>query len=181
MTEGGSAMFCDECKKRPATVHVTKIVNGQKSEVNLCEECARAHHKEWSMAYDDNFPINKFLAGLLGFDTGKTASSVNLNLHAPGKCEHCGANYNQISQTGRLGCHQCYDRFQDKVEPLLRRVQGSNRHTGKVPKRSGGSIRLQREIQNLRARLQQHVSNEEFEQAARLRDQIRELEKGMAE
>ncbi|MBC9785219.1 MULTISPECIES: UvrB/UvrC motif-containing protein [Heliobacterium] len=175
-------MYCDECKKRPATVHLTKIINGEKSEVNLCEECARAQHKEWSMAFDDDFPINKFLAGLLGFDAHQQqAKQVNFGFAPPEKCENCGATYNQISQTGRLGCNHCFIQFKDKMEPLLRRVQGSNRHTGKVPQRTGGTIRVQREIQQLRAKLQQHVALEEFEQAARVRDRIRDLEKELSE
>lgn len=174
-------MYCDECKKRPATVHLTKIMNGEKSEVNLCQECARAQQKEWGIAFEANFPINKFLAGLLGYDAHQADPSVDLSFAAPEKCDNCGLNYNQISQIGRLGCDRCYEQFQDKVEPLLRRVQGSTRHTGKVPQRTGGTIRLQREIQALRAALQQHVTREEFEQAAKIRDKIRDLEKEISE
>ncbi|MDD2421924.1 MAG: UvrB/UvrC motif-containing protein [Heliobacteriaceae bacterium] len=174
-------MFCEECKKRPATVHLTKIVNGVKSEVNLCEECAHSHHKELGLAFEVNFPINKFLAGLLGYNPNKEEKAVNLNFAAVEKCSNCGMAFNHIGQIGRLGCDNCYLQFQNKILPLLRRVQGSNRHTGKVPHRTGGAIRVQREIQSLRAALQQHVAKEEFEQAAKIRDRIRDLEKGAGE
>ncbi|MCW2277856.1 UvrB/UvrC motif-containing protein [Heliophilum fasciatum] len=170
-------MYCDECKKKPAAVHITQIINGEKSERNLCEDCARLTHKELSMAFDDNFPINKFLAGLLGYETPTADAALNLAFGEPEKCENCGVTYQQISQIGRLGCDQCYEHFHDKVEQLLRRVQGSARHTGKVPQRTGGAIRRQREIQGLRAQLQRLVAKEEFEAAAKVRDQIRELEK----
>ncbi|KAB2951446.1 hypothetical protein F9B85_12785 [Heliorestis acidaminivorans] len=170
-------MYCDECKKKPATVHLTKIINGEKSEVHLCESCAQNHHKEWTFGLDENFPLNKFLAGLLGYDPQSTQPSMNLSFSLPEKCENCGFNYNQMSQIGRFGCNECYEHFKEKVGPLLRRVQGANRHTGKVPHRSGGTIRLEREIQSLRQTLQEYVSREEFEEAARIRDRIREMEK----
>ncbi|QGG49220.1 UvrB/UvrC motif-containing protein [Heliorestis convoluta] len=170
-------MYCDECQKKPAAVHLTKIINGEKSEVHLCEDCAQAQHKEWTLGIDANFPLNKFLAGLLGYDPQATGASMNLTFTPPEKCESCGFNYNQMSQIGRFGCNRCYKHFKDKVGPLLRRVQGSNRHTGKVPQRTGGTIRLEREIQSLRLALQEHVVREEFEEAAKVRDQIREIEK----
>lgn len=172
-------MYCDECKKKPATVHMTKIVNGEKSEVNLCEDCAQEFHKQW-IQFDANFPINKFLAGLLGYETAPVPGQpLNVAYPPQQKCDNCGMNFAQISQIGRLGCDQCYSQFAEKVDYLLRRVQGPGRHTGKVPARTGGSIRMQREINQLRNQLQQLVMREEFEQAAQIRDRIRELEKSL--
>jgi protein arginine kinase activator len=76
-----------------------------------------------------------------------------------------------------LGCDECYKAFADKLEPLIKRVQGFDRHTGKVLKRASGPLRLKKEIEQLKNSLQQALVEEAYEEAARLRDLIRELEK----
>ena len=92
------------------------------------------------------------------------------------KCPQCGQKYSHFAQTGKLGCEKCYETFEQHLEPLLKRVHGSQVHKGKYPKRAGGSIRLKRELENLKLHLQELVVKEEFEEAAKVRDQIREIE-----
>jgi len=164
-------MLCERCQERTATVHVTRIINGQKTELLLCQECAREIQPQF------DFSITKFLAGLLDND-------LNLELKAPPAVEHCqqcGLTYEQFHQTGRLGCPECYSYLAPRLDPLIRRIQGSNQHRGKVPRRAGGNLRVQREIERLRVQLQQLVQQEEFEKAAQVRDRIRNLEKRLGE
>ncbi|NLW07034.1 MAG: hypothetical protein GX039_03500 [Clostridia bacterium] len=162
-------MLCERCQERTATVHVTQIINGQKTELSLCQECAREIQPQF------DFSIPKFLAGL--FDN-------ELSIKAPAaavQCRQCGLSYEQFHQTGRLGCPECYERLAPRLDPLIRRIQGSSQHRGKVPLRAGGNLRVKREIEELRSQLQQLVQREEFEKAAQVRDQIRSLEKRLAE
>lgn len=159
-------MLCERCQQRPASVHVTRIVNGEKTELYLCQECARELQPQL------NFSIPQFLAGLLDYDP-------ELEVKAPPSvesCPECGLTYEQFHETGRLGCPGCYHHLAERLDPLIRRIQGSSQHRGKVPRRAGGNLRLRREIENLRARLQQLVQQEEFEKAAQVRDRIRDLE-----
>lgn len=172
-------MLCDDCKKRPASVHITKIYNDDKSETRLCGECAKKYQKEigFNFDIDANFSFHKFLTGLLEADTME--SNLGKDLQVYPECDECGFNYMQFQQNGRLGCAKCYETFSTKLNVLLKRVHGSNVHTGKFPKRSGASLRAMQEIKLLRNQLQKHVLEEEFEKAAELRDKIKDLEKNI--
>ena len=95
---------------------------------------------------------------------------------APGPCAVCGLNYEQFKTTGKLGCESCYQAFPKEIVALFKNVQNSSRHEGKYPKRSGAGIRQRREVDKLRNNLQQAVEDENYEEAARIRDQIRSME-----
>ncbi len=164
-------MLCQECKKNPATVHMTKIVNGEKTELHLCSECAQDHQElAFSMNFEPDFSIHKYLAGLLG-----AAATPPETVVAP-ECPDCGFSFAQFGELGKFGCSSCYDTFDQELEPLIRRIQGATQHTGKIPKRAGGMLGVKREIEGLQAQLQQAVRDEAYEKAAELRDSIRDLE-----
>lgn len=174
-------MNCDECKQRPATVHLTKIFNNQKTELHLCEECAKQHDEipfSFGFDVDPNFSIQKFLAGLLGggAPSSKPEEAVDEAAADTPQCSNCSLTYGQFGQIGRFGCSHCYQSFAEQMEPLLRRVQGNSRHTGKVPLRAGGTLGYKREIEQLRQELQNAISAEAYERAAVLRDRIHALE-----
>ena len=168
-------MLCEGCQKRPSTVHVTKIVNGNKTEMNLCEICAQENNavvfglepKNWML---QNFFADLFSQPMLGKHTVGSEQSQQI------KCEHCGYTDAQLSKVGKLGCSDCYQTFADQLEPLLRRVHGNSQHKGKIPKRTGGSIELRKRIEELKRELQTSVSAEEYEKAAEIRDELRGLE-----
>lgn len=169
---GVALMLCEQCKQRPATVHLTKIINNEKTELNLCEVCAQQSGMDWGMLFEPNFSLQHLLAGMVenDFMFGK----------APAKgpvCSECGLTLADFRQIGQLGCAKCYEAFGGYLEPLFRRVQGSLYHTGKVPKRTGGKVRVWKDIESLRIKLQEAVRCEDYEQAAKLRDEIRRLEK----
>lgn len=167
-------MLCQECGKKPATLHFTKIVNGEKTEFHICESCAR-EKGELIPGTANGFSIHSLLSGLLDFDA---ATKAGLSQKAQViRCEECGLTYSQFSKIGRFGCSSCYKHFEDRLDPLFRRVHGSTKHVGKIPKRRGGTIQSKRELEEMKKQLQYHIIHEEFEQAAQVRDQIRELEK----
>ncbi|HWJ03332.1 MAG TPA: UvrB/UvrC motif-containing protein [Verrucomicrobiae bacterium] len=167
-------MYCEQCNKHPATVHVTKIINGQKFEAHLCQECAQKD-QDMGIGLQSSLAIPNFLAAL--FNLSPQVEQVLPAVQTT--CEKCGLSLEQVLKIGRLGCDNCYSHFEDKLEPLLRRVHGSGQHIGKVPLRRGDSIRQRKEIDKLRTFMQQLITREEFEQAAQVRDQIRSLEQGL--
>lgn len=166
-------MVCQECGKRPATLHFTKIVNGDKNEFHICENCAR-EKGEMIPGTSNGFSIHNLLSGLLDFEPLSAAKSQAI------RCDNCGLTYSQFSKLGRFGCGSCYQSFSVKLDPLFKRVHGNVVHVGKVPKRSGGIIQSKREIDLLKKDMMTCIESEEFEQAAQIRDQIREIEKKIA-
>ncbi len=166
-------MFCDDCKQKPATVHLTQMANGKKFDVHLCSDCAA---KKGFLLFDQDkkFSIPNFLGSFLG-------GGFNLQeMHsvAPNsRCPNCGMVFSDIRQTGKLGCSECYQAFAAELEPTLRRIHGNSRHVGKIPRRGGGKVLLKKEMGELKSKLQQAVKEENYEQAAEIRDQIKSLEK----
>lgn len=168
-------MKCERCKKNEATVHITRVVNGERNEHHYCEACATTQE---SIDFDTPFAANSFLTSLI---ESIQSTPIKVNYIKTTTCSKCGMNYGRFRQTGRLGCDECYRAFEDKLMPLIKRVQGFDRHTGKVVKKAGGALKLKREIEQLKGELQQVISQEAYEDAAVLRDRIRELEKQFAE
>ncbi|PZD96889.1 hypothetical protein DNH61_05065 [Paenibacillus sambharensis] len=171
-------MQCQECGKKPATLHFTKIVNGEKTEFHICEACAR-EKGELIPGTPGGFSIHSLLSGLLDFEP---AAQSGLGPKPQTiRCEECGLTYSQFSKIGRFGCSSCYRHFSGRLDPLFKRVHGNTVHVGKIPLRSGQQIQSRREIEQLKLELQEKISHEEFESAAQIRDRIRELERRLAD
>jgi len=172
-------LICDECKKRPTTVHITHIVNGHKTKLNLCEECAKKYQTKIPTGFGDtNFAVHKFLAGLLDEELDK---GISPRVKPDTTCPGCGLTYADFSAHGRLGCGECYDAFQRKIDPLLVKIHRKNVHSGKFPQavvdeEFTEELRVYKELERLRNELQMLVEEERFEEAATTRDRIRELE-----
>lgn len=172
-------MLCPECGKRPATLHFTKIVNGEKTEAHLCEVCAQ-EKGEYMPGFDSGFSFHNLLSGLLNFDTAGTESHSIAQPKPVPRCATCGLTYNQFSKIGRFGCSDCFETFRDRLDPLLRRIHGSTTHHGKIPERTKGELKIKRDLERLREQLARSVELEEFEEAAQLRDQIRSLQERLS-
>ena len=165
-------MQCDVCAKKKATVHLTEIVDEQMTEMHLCEECAR----EKSVQMEQQFGLADLLAGLADF--GKQVKDVDT---VKIECSNCGMSYEDFRKFGRLGCGECYSAFKDQLGALLKKIHGSNRHHGKGPLRIAKVINQElavkgETVEELRQQLQQAIQSENFEKAAEIRDQIRQLE-----
>lgn len=168
-------MLCERCGKRPATVHVTRVVNGDKSEFHLCGECAAQEQEELGISLEPPFSIPHLLGELLNYQpwlTGRRGAPAE-----GARCGRCGLTYEEFTRTGLLGCSQCYEAFGAQMEPLLQRIHGATRHAGKAPRRQEGALSLQRQVERLRQELSAAVAAEEYERAAELRDRIRALER----
>lgn len=171
-------MLCDICKQNVATVHLTEIVDDQMAEMHLCEACAN----EKGAQMESHFGIADLLSGLA--DIGKQVEEEEL---PKVQCPTCGLTYEGFRKVGRFGCGECYTTFKKSLGNLLKRIHGSTHHLGKSPVRMGGVYgqaneklskqKMLSELQALKKKLQEAVDIEEFEEAAELRDRIREIEK----
>ena len=161
-------MLCNICGKNQATVHLTEIIDDQMNELHLCEECAR----EKSTQMESQFGLSDLLAGLAEFENPEADKEV-----ATLKCPNCKLTYADFKKIGRLGCGECYLTFKKYLAPLLKRIHGSSQHFGKSPLKAARVIKKKLDFQDLRYKLQKAIEDEAFEEAARIRDQIRELEK----
>jgi protein arginine kinase activator len=169
-------MKCDTCN-RTATVHLTEIRNGKQVEKHLCEECA-AQSEGMPGLMKGHTPINELLTNFVMAHSG-------LQKEMNTTCEHCGASWAEFRQNGLFGCEHDYEAFDKDLTPLLQRAhEGATHHVGKVPARAGAVSAAGRpkrklvDIARLRKELAKAVEVEDYERAAKLRDQIRQAEEG---
>jgi protein arginine kinase activator len=167
-------MLCQKCQQRESTIHFTKIVNGQATQIHLCQECAQKVQGFGFSLYPGM--VSDFLQALFGMNPMEQSEQAG-GILPQAKCPGCGMTFAQIQQAGRLGCSKCYDKFEPQMELLLRRIHGAGAHVGKVPARGGANFRNKRELSQLREKLQELIQKEEFEEAAKIRDRIKELDK----
>jgi protein arginine kinase activator len=176
-------MICQECNQRPAALHFTKIINGEKTEVNLCEKCAQEKGEMFMFTGGSGFTFNNLLAGLLNIDSTVQKQNQNQNTFHQEEvlqCSGCSMTFPQFIKVGRFGCAHCYETFKEQLPPVLSRLHSGNwSHSGKIPKRIGGGIHLKKQVENLKSELKELIQQEEFEKAAQIRDEIRTLEKGL--
>lgn len=157
---------CDRCDS-PATVHQTDIKGGQKVERHFCEECARALHVPQ--------PAKELAKLLKSFEPGVNDPRRKRDDVAR-QCPDCGMTYAEFRKQGRFGCPRDYEIFGADVERLLKRIHGDTTYTGMTP--DGDEVRdgvVIDEVTRIRARLDEAIHAENYEEAARLRDQIRRL------
>lgn len=179
-------MLCEKCHKREAKVYYTEIIGGEKKEQYLCETCA----SQYTSFQIEKAGVDGGLSGLLSsilsnyYGEKKTETAEKTKTTA---CPHCGITYEEVQKAGKLGCAQCYKSFGEIIERTLRQIQGADTHIGKSPadkkpvrKEDGAAARETQEntitaAEKLAFLLQEAIEQEEFEEAARLRDEIREL------
>ncbi|KRQ86080.1 UvrB/uvrC motif protein [Caloramator mitchellensis] len=167
-------MLCQNCNQREANVHITKIVNGVKQEMHLCEECAKQKN-EFNMINPFNLATPMSFQNILeGFF--EMMGGVPQQIPEPVTCPVCHQSFDEFKRTGKMGCANCYRTFNNEITPIIKRVHGNINHTGKVPKRTGGILKIKRDIEKLKEELKIAIMNEEYEKAAKIRDQIKELE-----
>lgn len=199
-------MLCQNCGKNEANVRYTQIVNGVKKEMILCEDCAR---KLGIGNFKMRMPLH--FSNLLGnlfedYDEGLLPSFIKENSR---ECDSCGTLYDDFINTGLLGCADCYDMFEDRLDPMLKNIQGNTKHIGRKPlninekmknigdnfsknkadekssaKESVGSQNnsednkendKQEKIQELNKELSKAIEEERYEDAAKIRDEIKQI------
>lgn len=169
-------MLCQHCQQREANVHFHKKINGQATDVYLCQPCAAKYQQE-SMSLHPGMIIPEFLQALFGLIPAAGHSAAQAKVWEEKQaCPNCGLSFDEISHSGKLGCSMCHETFNSQIEPLLRRIHGGGQHVGKIPLRRGVELREKLELKRLKEELQNYISREEFEQAALVRDKIKQME-----
>lgn len=166
---------CQRCQQKPAQVHFSKVINGEKSERYLCEDCAR-EEGAFHFMLGPQFTVQHVLGGLIG-QAGVPANRAAVDAR---RCPHCGYTYREFAESGRLGCDRCYETFQSELNPLVLRLHGRVQHRGKFPARGAKKLNARRELERLRELMADAINREAFEEAAEIRDQIRRIEGGEA-
>ena len=153
---------CDFCHKNPATFHLTEITNGVQKEIHLCDKC-----------YHDKAGIKQFsLADLLS----GLSKVVDETDDTPQKtCPTCGMSFQEFQNRGRFGCGEDYKVFEDEIAPMLERIHGASEHRGKIPHQQGKDLLQQNEVRELERELKKAIAAENYEKAAKIRDDIKEL------
>lgn len=168
-------MLCQHCQQREAIVHLLITENEKTREVYLCEPCAKKS-QEIGFVFNPAV-VPDFLKALFGFNP----NLIGGQLSSEQTCPKCGITFSKITQVGKLGCSKCYETFETQLESLLRRVHGRRQNVGKIPARRGKAIKSRMELRKLKEKLQLLVQQEAFEEAAVVRDRIRQLEQTKGE
>ena len=157
-------MKCEKCPKQ-ATLHITEVLGDERyEEHHLCEQCAHEY------LYESNGKKNGKGEELSAEEDAETTS---LNQR---ECPECGLRFVEFRNSGRLGCPHDYDAFAEELAPLLEHIHGDTRHVGKSPHHLPQTRQNQSDLTKLRRQLQTAVTQEAYEEAAKIRDQIRQIE-----
>jgi protein arginine kinase activator len=148
-------------------VHLTDIVNGHKKELHLCQSCA----EQQQLLKHQELNLSAILQTVIGQHVGQLTDEL-----ARLTCPACGIKYMEFRAEGRLGCPHDYEVFRAGLEPLLQRIHRHDRHVGKTPRHAERNAAVQAELVDLRRRLRAAVEAEDYEQAARFRDLLRQKE-----
>lgn len=162
-------MLCSHCNKREANFHYKQVNNGSYTELHLCSECARELGYLNTGDQGTGFGLEDMLNEFLG---------LTKQSHIPKgiSCDFCGTTLSEFKKTGFAGCDRCYDVFSTDVENVLSKIQPSTTHTGKIAGPKGEEIQIANEIKTLKEKLRLAIMDERYEDAAKLRDEVRSLE-----
>ncbi len=175
-------MLCESCKKNNATFHYRYSENGKVTEAHLCNECAKKQGLVsagifgndglfgQSFMLDDNFGMGTF-ASLFSDSDKKYGIAGTAKV-----CPACGLSENELRRGGKLGCRECYNTFSDIIDGMLRKLHMSTEYKGKIPEGISESMSAARKIEKMKADMQKAVEQQNYEEAAKLRDAIRQLE-----
>lgn len=163
-------MKCELCKDNEATIHLTQVVDGAVKKVHLCESCAA------QSGFDVHGPmsVTDVLLGL-GGDMPEPMPTLKATERS---CPRCHMRRVDFKKTGRLGCPACYEAFEDQLIPLLKVMHRQDRHKGKIPERQREQVQNTNELGELKAQLEKAIAEENYEEAARVRDRIHSIRIG---
>ena len=185
--------MCQNCGKHEANVRYTQIINGIKKELHLCQDCAKKLGIEPS-DMPDFLNVNSFLGDFFN-DYIETSPHQTLG-DSEIKCKKCNMTYEDFIKTGMFGCSNCYETFTNPINSLLKNLHGTSKHTGRTPKnlyvsnaKRSESKKEQKDedekketkqedkLARLQKDLEKAIKDERYEDAAKIRDQIKEMNK----
>lgn len=186
-------MLCQNCGKNEANIKYTQIINGVKKQMTLCSDCAEELGLE-DIGFDMPIDFSSFLGDV--FEDTTTSFIPDIISQKSIKCDKCNMTYDEFTNVGKFGCENCYEEFESKINPLLKSIQSSNRHVGRLGKRLiktkakeekkisqinkkneevSEKDKKESEMKKLQERLKQEIKEERYEDAAKTRDEIKQL------
>lgn len=173
-------MLCEKCNENEATVHYTEVINGVKSEHHVCAACAKdVDIYFYSGLFDEAFPFASLIKGML--QGGAEERDEEAGALSQVVCPKCNMTYEEFTKEGRFGCVECYNVFGPLIVDKIKKIQGCVNHSGKKPykmvkKKDDSQTEKQNQIELLKEQLKAALKMEEYEEAARLRDEIKRQE-----
>ena len=170
-------MLCDNCGKNEANIRLTQIINGKKTEMMICEQCGE---KMGIAGINFEMPID--ISNFLGDLVSENDEFIPFNtIKREIKCDSCNMSYQEFLDNGKFGCEKCYTSFGNKVNTLLKRIQGTDKYLGRKANHNENNevleIKTNNKIEQLQKELKQAIKEERYEDAARIRDEIKRSEK----
>lgn len=185
-------MLCENCGENEANIKYTQIVNGVKKEMTLCSKCA----EEMGIGIEKlnfNMPIN--LSSFLGEFIGDVETNFLQGIESETKlCKQCNMTYDDFVNTGKFGCADCYNVFNEQIDLLLKNIQGANRHIGRglnasnidnnskkvtpntqIKMKKNEEKKENNQLEQLEKELKIAIQEERYEDAAKIRDKIKKL------
>ena len=161
-------MKCEFCNEKNATIHLTQVVNGEMKKLNLCQLCAKKN------GIDLNSPIS-ITDVLMGIEKQKTRNSATkAENQYELTCKRCNLSRAEFSKKARLGCPECYQTFKVELKSITQAMHHSLEHTGKIPSKQKNNIKLSEKIKNLKNQINKAITDENYELAAKIRDEIKQ-------
>lgn len=185
-------MLCENCGKNEANVKYTQIINGEKKETILCQECSNILGIN-NITFDIPITFSSMLGGLFE-DIEKSKLFPEINPIKKLKCKNCNLTFEEFMQSGKFGCAECYNTFEEKVDEILKKIQGNNRHIGRLSnvedidkkeienKQNHKEENKERkdekisQVERLKKDLKEAIKEERYEDAAKIRDEIKKSE-----
>lgn len=160
-------MKCQKCQKNEATIFYKENINGKQKTLHLCQACAKTESPSIASVFSDNL-FSSF---------GNFSSASQSPLFEPNTktttCPSCGLSLEELYRSGRVGCADCYTAFEDILEPYIKKTHGVSKH---IATHSNSEDKSVNSIEILQKQLNEAIASEDYESAARLRDEIRRLE-----
>ncbi|MFX3674688.1 MAG: UvrB/UvrC motif-containing protein [Paenisporosarcina sp.] len=169
-------MICENCNQRPAKVTVTQVQHGEQVQRHFCEVCAKNLHPFQMDFQQDPLSLHQLLSNWFG---AQETDNVQHQRELPKiqSCKSCGWTFRQFLNQGKFGCAICYESFHEQLPDVFKRLHNGNvKHVGKAPGAFGQILQLKKQIETIRLQMKAVIAEENFEEAARLRDEVRELE-----
>lgn len=166
-------MLCEKCKKNEAKINLVKVVNGEKQQIWLCEQCAKNISSIpflKPIGEGAGFPFQEMINGLISSveDIAKKEEKL--------VCNKCGMTAEEIKKTSSVGCQECYRTFRNIINDKIKDSQAGAKHVGRIPTVGGKELLQRNRLKKLKQQLQVLIQEEEYEKAALVRDEIKEIE-----
>ena len=178
--------MCQNCGKNEVTFRYTQIVNGVKKEMNLCDKCARELGLK-DMSFSMPISFSNFFSDFFNdYSDSLLPSFMGTQINA---CKTCGTTFDDFINSGEFGCSECYETFEDRIAPILKKLHGADRHIGRgyreieseqnteQTKKVSKKEKKESKIEKLQKDLQKAIKDERYEDAAKIRDEIKQEEK----